>query len=142
MQLLDQRAARNGDHKPEHDIDDGDLPPENAHQQHKAAEVDHRRRDQERERHPERQTRACKTDKQRYRRARAKRRHRSQECSYDPRAQAVEPAEQLLAPFGRKITLNIRDYQNQYAEQKHDFDCVIDKKQDAAADFAIGVESA
>ena len=42
VQLLNQRAAGNRNHKAEHNIDDGNLPPENAHQQDKASEVDHR----------------------------------------------------------------------------------------------------
>ena len=42
VQLFDYCAACNSNDKTEYDIEYGNLPTENTHQQHKAAKIDHR----------------------------------------------------------------------------------------------------
>ena len=41
VHFLDQRTARHGNHQPQRHIDHRHLPPEDAHQQHQAAQVHH-----------------------------------------------------------------------------------------------------
>lgn len=48
----------------------------------------------------------------------------------------MKTAEYLFCPLRRKVALNIRDNQNQNAQEHHNFDGIIDKEQDTAADFA------
>src|SRR5699024_592695 len=90
--------------------------------------VNHRRRNQKGECNAKRQTCACKPDKQRNGRTRAKRCYRTEQSGDDIRPYSVKSAEYLFSSFGREITLNIRDNQNQNAEQYHNFYSIIDEK--------------
>ena len=63
VKLLDNCAAKNGNNKTEYDVEYSNFPTENAHQQHKAAEIDHRGRNKERKCYTERKSRTCKADK-------------------------------------------------------------------------------
>ena len=45
----------------------------------------------------------------------------------------------LFCSFRREVALYVGYNQNQHAEQHHDFDCVVDEKLNAAADFPGGI---
>src|SRR5699024_10285407 len=106
------------------------------------SEVNHRRRNQKGECNAKRQTCACKPDKQRNGRTRAKRCYRTEQSGDDIRPYSVKSAEYLFSSFGREITLNIRDNQNQNAEQYHNFYSIIDEKLNTSSYFARGIYTA
>ena len=104
---LDQCPPCHSNHKPHHDIYDGDPCSENAHEQHQASQVYHRGGDQKRECHAQRQTGTCETDKQRYGRAGTERCHRPQQGADNVRPQTMKTTKYLFAPLGREVTLHI-----------------------------------
>ena len=56
-----------------------------------------------------------------------------------PTANTAEYAKYLFCSFRREVALYVGYNQNQHAEQHHDFDCVVDEKLNAAADFPGGI---
>ena len=54
----------------------------------------------------------------------------------------MKSAEYLLCPLRWEVALDIRDNQNQNAEQHHNLDCVVNEELNAAADSACGIQSA
>ena len=141
-QLFDQRAAGHGDHQPQHHIDNGHLPAENAHQQHQTAQIHHGGGDQKRESNAQRQSRAGETDEQRNGRTGTERRDSAQKSRGTVCENAVKPAQDLFGPLRRKIALDIGNDQYQHAQQDHDLDHIIEKELDASAHLAFGVQPA
>ena len=92
VQFFNHCSAGHCNHQPYDDIDNGNLRAENAHKQHKAPQVHHRRGDQKRERYPKRQSRAGKTDKERDGGAWEKGRHSPKQGRYDIRPHAMKTA--------------------------------------------------
>ncbi len=78
VHAADHQPGDDGHSEPQAEVDGGDLPAEHAKQQRQRHLVDHGRRHQKREGHAQRHTGGEKTDEQRHRRARAKRRDDAQ----------------------------------------------------------------
>ena len=72
-QPADHPAGNDSNRKAKAEVEGGDLPAEEPEQQRERDLVDHRRRDQERERNAKRHTRLHEPDEQRHCRARAER---------------------------------------------------------------------
>ena len=57
-------------------------------------------------------------------------------------AEAVKAAQDPPAPLRRKVALDVGDQKDQHAQQHHDFDGIIEKELNAAADPARRVKAA
>jgi len=133
VQLFDDRAADDRDDKAKDHVDDRDLRAEDAHQQHEAAEIDHRRGDEKRERHADGQARAREADEERDRRAGAERRHGAEQRRDGVGPDAVKAAEDLFAPLRGKIALDVADEENQQTQQNGDLEDIVQEKLQASA---------
>ena len=91
------------------------------------------RRNQKGKRHSHRKPRAGKPDEQRDGRTGAKGRDRSQQSTHRVRSDSVEPSHDGPAAFRRKIALNVRNKKNKHTEQDCNFDYIIYKKLQTAA---------
>ena len=139
-QLLDESAADHGQHEADDDVDDRDFGTEDAHQQHQAAEINHRRGDQEREGDAQRQPRTREADKERDRRAGAERRHGAEQRRDAVGPEAVEAAQDLFAALGREVALDVRNDEDQQAEQPGDLEHVVEKELQTSAEPRARVE--
>ena len=132
-QLFNERAAENGNDQTQHNIDNGDPPAKNAHQQDQATQIDHRRRDQKGKCNTQRKARSGKTDKQRNRRTGTEGCDGAQQCTQAVGPKSTEAAEDLLGALRRKETLNIGNTEDQNPQQNHDLDDIINEELQAAA---------
>ena len=130
---LDDAAAEHRHDQAQNHIRGSDLAAENAHEQNQAAKIHHRRRNQERKGHTQRQACAGEADKQRNGRAGAKRRHSPQQRRDAVGPQSGKSAHNLFAALRRKIALNIGNQENQEAQQNRDLNDVVQKELHAAA---------
>ena len=141
MKLFYHRAADNGNHQTENHIDNSNLPAEDAHKQHQTSQVHHGRGNQKREGYAKGQTCAGKTNEQRNGRTGAERCHRPQQSCYTVCTNAMKSAKDAFGAFRREVALDVRDNEDQYTQQHHNFDHIIDKELDASTPTRSSIDS-
>ena len=141
MEVLDDCSPGHCNHESHHRVDEGDVRPENAHDEDDGGDVHHGRGDEEGKRHPERKPSARECDEQRDGRARAEWRHRAEERPCDVAADTLEATQDALAALGREVALDVADDEDHHAQQDDNLDGVVDEEMKRASPLRGDVQT-
>ena len=120
LQAADHPAGRDGDDEPGRNIEEGGLPAEQSEEEDDGDLVDHRRGDQERERHTEGDAGFDEAQEKGDGRARTERRHDPQGAGHDVAGEEGLALEEPPGPLGREIGPDDADREDDQDEKHED----------------------
>ena len=123
-----------------HDVQHGDLPPEQPEQHHDGDLVDEWAGDQEAHRHAEGNPRGDESDERGHRRARAERCDDAQAGCHDVADALAASAQQSPCAFDRHEAPRDGDDEDHAGEQQRDLGGVVEKEVDGATQAGVGIE--
>ena len=128
LEATDDPAGDHGDEEPRDEVQRGDLPAEQAVEQHQRDLVDHRRGDQEREGDAERDAGLDEADEQRHGRAAAERRDDAEAGGHHVAGRLAPAVQQGPRALRAEERAHDADAEDDDGEQQQHLDGVVDEE--------------